>query len=277
VNIFVCLKQVSSTTKSKLNKEANTLIREGINSIINPFDLYALEEALRIREKMGRGKITTISMGLPFVSELLKNTLALGVDHAVLLSDKSFAGADTLATAYTLSMGIRRAGKFDLIICGRQAVDGDTAQVGPSLAEKLGIQCTTNVRKVEEITDKSIKVQRLTEYGFDVVEMKIPALITVVKDINKPRTPTLKGITKAKKAFVQVWTASDIGADINRCGLQGSPTKVIKAFNPGNDVECEMLEGSPREQAKELFKKLMYSENGILDRCKKINTNVTGD
>jgi len=256
LNIIVCVKQVPGTNEVKINKETNTIIREGVEAIINPFDTYAIEEGLRLKDKFG-GKVTVISMGIPSVAELLRETIALNVDDAVLLSDKAFAGADTLATSYALSMGIRKLGSFDLIICGKQASDGDTAQVGPSLAEKLGIPHTTYVRKIEEINNGYIRCQRMTEDGYEVVEMPLPALITVVKEINEPRLPSLKGMMRAKKAVIKVWTADDIGADKALCGLKGSPTQVVKTFVPVHDVHSEMIEGTAEEQAKKLADKLL--------------------
>lgn len=256
MNIVVCVKQVPGTTEVKMNKETNTIIREGVESIINPFDTYAIEEALRIREKTG-GRVTVLSMGIPSVAELLKDTIALGIDDAVLLSDRAFAGSDTLATAYALSMGVQKIGNVDLILCGKQATDGDTAQVGPSLAEKLGYPHTTYVRKIEEIRDGYIRCQRMTEDGYEVVEMPLPAVITVVKEINEPRLPSLKGMMRAKKATVNVWTADDIQADKGLCGLKGSPTQVVKTFVPVHDIQSEMIEGDASEQAKKLAEKLL--------------------
>lgn len=256
MNIIVCIKQVPGTNEVKINKETNTIIREGVEAIINPFDTYAVEEALRIREKTN-GRVTVLSMGIPSVSELLKETIALGVDEAILLSDRAFAGADTLATSYTLSMGIKKLGSFDLVICGKQATDGDTAQVGPSLAEKLCVPHTTYVRKIEEIREGYIRCQRLTDDGYEVIEMPLPAVITVVKEINEPRLPSLKGMMRAKKAVIPVWTAEDINADLNKCGLKGSPTQVVKTFVPVHDIQSEILEGTPDEQAFKLAEKLM--------------------
>lgn len=256
MNIVVCVKQVPGTTEVKMNKETNTIIREGVEAIINPFDTYAVEEALRIREKKG-GKVTALSMGIPSVAELLKGTIALGVDEAILLSDRAFAGADTLATSYTLSMGIKKIGDVDLIICGKQATDGDTAQVGPSLAEKLGYPHTTYVRKIEEIKEGYVRCQRMTEDGYEVIEMPLPAVITVVKEINEPRLPSIKGMMKAKKAVIEVWSSDDIGADKDRCGLKGSPTQVVKTFVPVHDIQSEMIEGEATEQAGKLADKLM--------------------
>lgn len=256
MNIVVCVKQVPDTMEVKMNKETNTIIREGVESVINPFDTYAIEEGLRLRDQHG-GKVTVLSMGIPSVSELLKQTIALGADDTVLLSDRAFAGADTLATAYALSMGIKKIGQTDLVICGKQATDGDTAQVGPSLAEKLGWPHTTYVRKIEEITEDYIRCQRMTEDGYEVIEMPLPAVITVVKEINEPRLPSLKGMMRAKKATVTVWSADDINADKELCGLKGSPTQVVKTFVPEHNINSEMIEGSPEEQAKKLAEKLM--------------------
>ena len=257
MNIIVCIKQVPGTTEVKMNKETNTIIREGVEAIINPFDTYAVEEALRIKENAGEGKVTVISMGIPTVAEQLKETIALGADEAVLLSDRAFAGADTLATAYALSMGIKKISEYDLVICGKQATDGDTAQVGPSLAEKLDIPHTTYVRKIEEIKDGHIRCQRMTEDGYEVIEMPLPAVITVVKEINEPRLPSLKGMMRSKKAVIPVWTADDVGADKELCGLKGSPTQVVETFVPVHNVQSEMIEGEPADQAKNLADKLL--------------------
>ena len=255
MNIIVCVKQVPATNEVKINKETNTIIREGVEAIINPFDMYAIEESLRVKENIG-GKVTALSMGIPSVANQLKETIALGVDDAVLLSDRAFAGSDTLATSYALSMGIKAIGTYDLIICGKQATDGDTAQVGPSLAEKLKIPHTTYVRKIEEIKDGYIRCQRLTEDGYEVIEMMLPALITVVKEINEPRLPSIKGMMKAKKATVKILTADDINADKSLCGLKGSPTQVVRTFIPIHDIDSELIEGSPEEQAEKLINKL---------------------
>ncbi|HEY8500992.1 MAG TPA: electron transfer flavoprotein subunit beta/FixA family protein [Clostridia bacterium] len=256
MNIIVCVKQVPGTTDVKINKETNTIIRDEADAVINPFDEYAIEEGVRIKEKVG-GSVTVISMGIPKTAELLRETIALGVDEAVLLTDRAFAGSDTLATSYALSMGIKKLGSYDLIICGKQATDGDTAQVGPSLAEKLGVPHTTYVRKIEEIKDGYIRCQRMTDDGYEVIEMPLPAVITVVKEINEPRLPSIKGKLKAKKYEVKILTADDIGADKSLCGLNGSPTQVIKTFTPVHEINGEILEGTAREQAKKLADKLL--------------------
>jgi len=255
MNIVVCVKQVPGTNEVKMNKD-NTIIREGVEAIINPFDTYAIEEGVRLKDQLG-GKVTAISMGIPKVADLLKETIALGVDDAVLLSDRAFAGADTLATAYALSMAIKKMESVDLIICGKQAIDGDTAQVGPSLAAKLDIPHTTYVRKIEEIREGYIRCQRLTEDGYEVIEMPLPAVIPVVKEINDPRLPSFKGMVRAKKYEVPVWTADEIAADNNLIGLKGSPTQVVSTFIPEHNVNSEIIEGKPEEQAKKLVDKLL--------------------
>ena len=179
MNIVVCIKQVPDTTDVRIDPATNTLIREGVPSIINPFDMYAIEEALRLREKLG-GKVTVISMGPPQVIDALREAISMGVDDAVLLSDRAFAGADTWATSYTLSMGIRKMGGADVILCGKQAIDGDTAQVGPGVAEFLDIPQVTYVKKIEQIDDKKARVWRMTEEGYEVVDTSLPAMFTVV-------------------------------------------------------------------------------------------------
>jgi electron transfer flavoprotein beta subunit len=256
MNIIVCVKQVPGTSNVKINKETNTIIRDDAEAIINPFDEYAIEEGVRIKEKFG-GRVTAISMGIPKTADLLRETIALGVDDAVLLTDKAFAGSDTLATSYALSMGIKKIGNYDLIICGKQATDGDTAQVGPSLAEKLGVPHTTYVRKIEEIKEGYIRCQRMTDDGYEVIEMPLPAVITVVKEINEPRFPSIKGRLKAKKYEVKIFNADDIEADTSLCGLNGSPTQVIKTFTPVHDIKAEIIEGTAGEQAKKLADKLL--------------------
>jgi electron transfer flavoprotein beta subunit len=255
LNIIVCIKQVPATTDVKINKETNTIIREGVESIINPFDMYAIEEGLRLKEKHG-GKVTVLSMGIPAVATTMREAIALGVDEGILLSDKAFAGADTLATSYTLSKGIEYLNEYDLIICGKQATDGDTAQVGPSLAEKLNIPHTTYVKKIEEIKDGILTCQRLTDDGYEVIEMPLPALITVVKEINEPRFPSIKGLMRSKKAEIKVLNAENILADKNKCGLKGSPTQVVKTFTPFHNVKSEIFNGSIDGQISKLVDRL---------------------
>ncbi len=262
MKIVVCVKQVPDTTDVKIDPKTNTLIREGVASICNPFDEYAIEEALRIKEKLG-GEVHVITMGPPQAIEVLRNALAVGADKVYLVSDKAFAGSDTLATAYALSKTIEYIGGADLVICGKQAIDGDTAQVGPGVATRLGIPQLTYVSKIREINleKKKIVVERLLEYGREVVEAPLPALITVVKDINEPRLPSLIGIKKAAKAQIPTLTAKDINADENRIGLKGSPTWVVKVFTPEpRGGGGEILKGELSEVVPLLVTKLMETK-----------------
>lgn len=234
MNVIVCIKQVPDTTEVKINPETGTLIREGVPSIVNPFDTYAIEEALRLKEKHG-GKVTVISMGPPQAIEVLKEAVAMGADEAVLLSDRAFAGADTWATAYTLAQAIHKIGAFDVILCGKQAIDGDTGQVGPGIARQLGITQLTYVFKIQKLEPATgvIVVERLLEEGREVVEAKLPVVLTVVKDINQPRYPTFLGIRRATKMQVPTWGAADFSSvDMTKLGLKGSPTQVVKIFSP---------------------------------------------
>ncbi len=261
MKIAVCLKQVPETTEVKINPQTNTLMREGVASITNPFDEFALEEGLLTKEKYG-GEVHVMSMGPPQAIEILKNALAVGADKVYLLSDPAFAGADTLATAYTLAKTIEKIGGVDLVICGKQAIDGDTAQVGPGIATRLGIPQLTYVAKVREIdpAKKKIVVERMLENGREVVECSLPVVITVMKDINEPRLPSLLGIKKAAKATIPTWTAKEIGVDENRVGLKGSPTWVWKVFSPESRGGGEILKGEPTETVPLLVKKLMDSK-----------------
>jgi len=252
MNIVVCIKQVPGTTEIKIDPQTNTLVREGVESIINPFDCYALEEAVRLRERCG-GKVTVISMGPPQAEEALRETISLGADETILLSDRAFAGSDTWATAYVLSRAMARIADYDVIICGRQTLDGDTGQVGPGLSEMLGIPFVAYVSRVEEIRDGYIRVQRMVEEGYETIEMALPAVITVVKEINVPRLPSLRGSMKAKSAQIPVWSAGDIGVDGDKAGIAGSPTRVVRVFFPQRERKSEMLQGSTGEQVDNLI------------------------
>ena len=254
MNIIVCIKQVPETTEVKINPETNTLIREGVPSIVNPFDENAVEAALKLKEKHG-GKVTVITMGPPQAAEALKSTLAMGADEVILVSDRAFAGSDTWATSYTLSQAIKKIGDYKLIICGKQAIDGDTAQVGPGIAEWLGIPQVTFGVKIEVDGDKA-KVERLLEEVNEVVETPLPAVVTVVKQINEPRMPSLKGMMKAKKAEVKTLKAADIEADEKNLGLNGSPTQVVKIFTPPPKGGGEILNGEANENVDKVLSKL---------------------
>ncbi len=255
MNIIVCLKQVPGTTDVSIDPETNTLRRQGIKNIVNPFDTYALEEGVRLKKRYG-GKVIAISMGPPQAEEMLREAISCGADEAILLSDAAFAGADTLATSYTLSQAVRKIEQYDLVICGRQTIDGDTGQVGPELAEWLDVPLITYVSKVEEIDNDLMRVERMVEDGHEIVEMFLPGIITVVKEINVPRLPSLRGLSHAKKAEIPVWTAGDLGVDEGMVGLSGSATTVVRVFFPERIHEGEMLEGDPERQVDALLEKL---------------------
>lgn len=255
MNIVVCIKQVPDTQDVKINPETNTLIREGVKSIINPFDMYAIEEGLRIKEKLG-GKITVITMGPPQAEEALREAISLGADDVILMTDRAFAGADTWATSYTLARGIEKLGKYDLIICGKQAIDGDTAQVGPGIAAQLNIPQVTYVKKTEEIKNDIARFERMTEEGYEIIETPLPCLITVVKEINVPRLPSLKGKIRAKQAPLVKLTSKDINADPSKIGLKGSPTVVDKIFAPPKRSGGQIFQGATEEVVNKLVDSL---------------------
>ncbi|OEU51935.1 MAG: electron transfer flavoprotein subunit beta, partial [Desulfuromonadales bacterium C00003096] len=224
MHFVVCIKQVPDTMDIRIDPETNTLQRDGVASIINPFDMYAIEEAIRLREKMG-GQVTALSMGPPQAVSALREAISMGVNNAILLSDHAFIGSDTWATSYTLAMAIRKLDDYSVILCGKQASDGDTAQVGPGIAEHLDLPQITYVRKIESITPDLIVAERMLEEGVEVLEGELPCVLTVVKEINKPRLPSLKDIMRARKAVITHWQANDLACDAARLGLDGSLTK----------------------------------------------------
>lgn len=249
------IKQVPDTAEVRINPETGTLMREGVSSMINPYDTHALEAALRMKDDSGAG-VTVLTMGPPQAEAALREALSLGVQEAVLLSDKAFAGSDTLATSLTLSKALQKLSP-DIIICGKQAIDGDTAQVGPEVAEFLDIPHVSYVRKIEEVAEGSIRVQRMMDDGYDVVESSLPVLLTVVKELNEPRLPSLKGKMAAKKARITVWTAADLGVPEERLGLSGSPTRVKKIFAPEPRSDIKVLSGTPEEQVDILVEEVL--------------------
>jgi len=262
MHFVVCIKQVPDTTDVRINPETNTLMREGVESIINPFDMYAIEEAIRLKERMG-GKVTAVTMGPPQAEAALREAISTGADEAVLISDRAFAGSDTWATSYTLAMALRKLGDVDVVLCGKQASDGDTAQVGPGIATHLDLPQITYVRKIEDIDETSIRGERLLETGYEVIESPLPCLLTVVKEINEPRLPSLKGKMAARRAEIVTWTAQDLGADPELLGLDGSPTKVVKIFTPEARKGGEILQGEPAEVIPQLVEKLKDVVVGI--------------
>lgn len=255
MNIVVCIKQVPDAKDVRLDPETNTLAREGVESIMNPYDRHALEEAVAIKEKLG-GTVTAVTMGPPQAEEVLREAIACGADTGILVSDRSFAGADTWATSYTLAKAIETIGTVDLTLCGKQAIDGDTAQVGPGLACRLGVPFVTCVQKTREVNKEEITIERMMDDGYDVVKVPFPALLTVVKDINEPRVASLKGKMKAKKAKIASLSAEDIGADPLHIGLPGSPTKVVRVFSPEARGDRQIFSGSVEEQVDQLVEHL---------------------
>ena len=254
MNVVVCIKQVPDTTEVKINPETGTLIREGVTSIVNPFDEYAIEEALCLKEKF-RGRVTVISMGPPQAVSALRQAVAMGADEAVLVSDREFAGSDTWATSYTLAAAIRKAGPFDLILCGRQAIDGDTGQVGPGIAVQLGITALAYVSRILRLEPDPapgvIEVERTLDEGRETVRAPLPALLTVMKDINVPRLASISDVRRAVKAQIPTWTAADLpGIDAEKLGVSGSPTRVVQISSPpGRAAAAEMIPADNVERA----------------------------
>jgi electron transfer flavoprotein beta subunit len=255
MEILVCVKQVPDTTEVKIDPVTNTLIRQGVPSIVNPFDKNAVEAALQLKEAHG-GKVTVVSMGPPQATDALKECLAMGADEAFLVSDRAFGGADTLATSYTLAAAVKKLGKFDIILCGKQAIDGDTAQVGPEMAEHLGLAQITYVAKIE-VNGDTVRIEREHEDGYEVIEAKMPVMMTVVKSINEPRYPSVKGTMKANRTKIPVLTAGDLDVDAQKLGLKGSPTQVRRIFTPKQRTQGILIEkDTAREAVAELLNKL---------------------
>lgn len=248
MRILVPVKQVPGITDVKINRERGTLEREGIFSIINPEDKHALELALHMKEKHG-GEVIIITMGPPQAKDALVEALAMGGDRAYLVTDRKFAGADTWATAYTLSKVVEKIGKYDLIVCGKQAIDGDTAQVGPQLAGFLNIPQITYVRKAE-IRSSTITAEREIESGYEIIEAQLPVLLTVTAEINTPRFPRIDLIFDTfRESRVEILTAADLKVEPSLTGMDGSPTKVKKVFNPKKTARGSIIEGTPSEMA----------------------------
>lgn len=259
MNIIVCIKQVPANTQVKLNPVTNTLIRDGIQSVINIYDMHAIETALDLRETYG-GKVTVITMGPPQAEDILKTAIGMTCDEAYLICGREFAGADTLATSYTLAKAIEKIGNVDLIICGKQAVDGDTAQVGPGIAQWLNIPLVSCVNKIESLNGNDIILHRHMDDGTDVVKSTLPALITTVKEINEPRIESIKGKLRAKNYKVTVLDGEALGCNFEQLGLKGSPTFVNKVFVPQRSGNKELLDGCPSDQAKTVISKLRQAQ-----------------
>jgi electron transfer flavoprotein beta subunit len=233
MRIIVPIKQVPETSNVKMDPQTGTMIRDGVESIINPLDLYAIE-ATNILKELHGGTVIALSMGPMSADKALREALAMGCDEAVLVSDRAFAGADTWSTAYVLAQVIREIGDYDLILCGERATDGDTGQVGPNIASALDVPLATYVSQIEEVdpTARQMKVWRMTEYGYEQLALPLPALLTVVKEVSFPRLPTLRGKQRARKADIKVYSADDLSVEKDKIGLKGSPTRVTKIETP---------------------------------------------
>ena len=259
-NIIVCAKQVPDTNVIKINPKTGTLIRDGVPSILNNDDANALEEALKIKDKFDDVHITVISMGPPQANDLLFECIAKGADEGILVSDRAVGGSDTWATSNTLEAAVNKwvkdNGNYDLIFTGRQAIDGDTAQVGPQLAEKLGLPQVSYVEEFEIADDrKTVTVKRQLEDGYELIEVALPCLLTTIKELNTPRYMTISGIYGEKE--MKTWNARDIEVDLTKVGLEASPTNVFRSFTPAPKEPGIKIEGdTEKEQAKNLLIKL---------------------
>lgn len=255
MHFVVCVKQVPDTAEVRIDPERGTLIREGVESILNPLDAHAIEAAAALRESLG-GRVTALSMGPPQAEAAVREAIARGCDEGILLTDRAFAGADTWSTSYTLACAVRGMGDVDLVVCGKQAVDGDTAQVGPGLAAHLGWPQATYVRRVREATPERLVVERLTDHGDEALELRLPAVLTVLKDLNMPRLPSLLSQMTARRCGLARRDADTVEGDAEQFGLKGSPTRVVKMATPPPRGECTVWTGEPEESARRLAEAL---------------------
>ncbi|MBS3734786.1 MAG: electron transfer flavoprotein subunit beta/FixA family protein [Phycisphaerae bacterium] len=240
MRIIVPIKQVPETSSVRMDEQTGTMVRDGVEAIVNPLDLYAIETALRLRDARG-GRVTCLSMGPPAAERALREALSMGCDDAALLSDSAFAGSDTWATSYALAAAVRKLGACDLILCGERATDGDTGQVGPGIAAWLNLPVVTYVGRVERVGEGRIRVRRLVEAGCEILDAALPCVLTVVKAIAAPRLPTLRGKQRARTADVPRWGPGDPDVDADKLGLSGSPTRVVNIFRPTVARQCELL------------------------------------
>lgn len=256
MKIIVCVKQVPDTTEIRINPETGTLTRDGVPSILNPDDANALEEALKVKDSYPDTKVTVITMGPPQAKDMLRECIAMGADDAVLLSDRALGGSDTWATSNAIAAGIRKIGQFDMIFAGRQAIDGDTAQVGPQIAEKLSLPQVTYVKEFS-VKDGFAYVSRALEDGYEKLKVKLPCVLTAIKELNEPRYMSVPGILKACESDIKVWSTEDIGVDLMTVGLKASPTNVFKSFTPKPKGAGVTVEGdTPKEKAEALVASL---------------------
>ncbi len=256
MQIIVPIKQVPETGNVRMDEETGTVIRQGSESIINPLDLYSIELAIRLREKYD-GKITAISMGPPTAVEALKEAIAMGIDSAILISDRIFAGSDTWATSFILSEAIKKIADYDLIVCGERATDGDTGQVGPGIAAFLDLPVISYVSSLEQIEDGSCTVNRMVEDGYEVLTSPLPLLLTVVKEVSDPRLPTLGGKLKAKQIDIPIWNNEFLGISAGKVGLKGSPTRVVKISRPQLTRQCQLCHAGDDQTASDSADKFL--------------------
>lgn len=250
MKIAVLIKQVPATDKVKMDEQTGTMIREGVESELNPLDMYAIEEAVRIRKKLDKKiKITAISMGPPGAKDIIKDAISMGCDTGYLLSDRKFAGADTWATAYTLKKAIEKLGGFDIIFTGERATDGETGQVGPSIGSQLNIPVLTYVSKIEYLDEEKIVVERSIEGGYEIIRANLPVLVSVIKEINEPEIPNLESKIRAKKSNIPLFSAEDIKASSESIGLTGSPTRVVKVLYPKMSRDGRIINSKDPELA----------------------------
>lgn len=255
MKIIVCAKQVPDTNEVKIDPVKGTLIRDGVPSILNPDDANALEAALALKDQNPGTTVSVVSMGPDQAKYMLRECLAMGADDAYLLSDRAFGGADTCATSTTIAAGINKIGDYDIIFAGRQAIDGDTAQVGPQIAQRLNLPVVTYVQDVK-LEDGKVVVQRQLEDGYEVIEVQTPCLLTCVKELNTPRYMSIGGIINACNKEIAVWNHDDVQLDPKNCGLNASPTQVFRSFTPDPKGKGEMLTGTVNEMAAQLVEKL---------------------
>ena len=262
MNIIVCVKQVPGTNKVDIDPVTGTLKRDGVSSKMNPYDLFALECALELAEQNG-GSVKTLSMGPPQAKAVLEESLCMGADEGLLLSDRAFGGADVLATSYCLSLGVKKFGDFDLVLCGKQTTDGDTAQVGPELAERLGIDHAANVLKIDAIDDKFVTVTIDLDGIEQTQKMALPCLLTLEKDANSPRLPSYLKKKAIRPEQISICSSKDFpDANMGMLGLKGSPTQVERIFPPAVNTEQSKLSGTPDELACQL-RDLLVAEKFI--------------
>lgn len=255
MKILVCVKQVPDTNEVKIDPVKGTLIRDGVPSILNPDDANALEAALQLKDKDPNVTIAVLTMGPPQATYMLRECLAMGADEAYLLSDRAFGGADTCATSTTIAAGIRKVEGVDVIFAGRQAIDGDTAQVGPQVAQRLGVPVVTYVQDIQ-MGEGNVTVQRQMEDGYEVINVQTPCLLTCVKELNEPRYMSVGAIVDAYQKEITVWNHTDVALNPADCGLNASPTQVFRSFTPPQKGKGEMLSGSITDMAKALVGRL---------------------